>query len=155
MPAPAADDALPRLAFELTALLRADGHLCNVMTHISPGDWRAVEQAIVAILTPRARPAKLSKLARNLLDLLCDDLGIAGRAMRPFVFQAIGRVAGQGERARLEAGVRGLRRRASPDSPPRLAPAKAPGLGRPARPIPVHPLLLITAAPRSANGVRP
>ena len=38
------------LAFTLVALLRAEGHLCNVLTHVSSGDWRAIEQAIRAIL---------------------------------------------------------------------------------------------------------
>jgi len=161
MPAPAAnpstDRALPSLAFELATLLRADGHLCNVLTHISSGDWRAVEQAIVTILTPRAQPMKLSKLARNLLALLCDDLGITGRSMRPFVFQAIGRIAGEAEMKRLEARIRRLRRRVCADPLAGLAaaPRPAPGLVRAAQPIRVNLLPFIAASPRSANGVHP
>jgi NAD-dependent dihydropyrimidine dehydrogenase PreA subunit len=82
MPAPAAKatvgGTLAGLAFKLVALLRADGLLCNVLTHISSGDWCVVEQAILTILDPRASPEKLSKLARNMLELLSDDLGMTG-----------------------------------------------------------------------------
>lgn len=153
----AAGGALPRLAFEITAQLRADGHLCNVLTHVSSGDWRAVEQAMIAVLKPRARPETLSKLAGNLLELLCDDRGVAGRAMRPFVFQAIGRITGSAEMTRHEARVRRLRRRMSVESHAGLAAAAAPAPIRApaARRIPVHPLSSIAAQPRPANGVHP
>ena len=155
---PAAGGALAGLAFKLVALLRADGHLCNVLTHISSGDWRAVEQAILTILEPRAPPEKLSKLARNMLELLCDDLGITGRMMRPFVFQAIGRIAGKVEMKRLEAGIRRLRQRVSVNPSARLAgqrPSRPGGLRRRAQHTRVHPLPFIVASPRSAKQVHP
>ena len=155
---PAAGGALAGLAFKLVALLRADGHLCNVLTHISSGDWRAVEQAILAILEARASPENLSKLARNMLELFCDDLGLTGRMMRPFIFEAIGRIAGKAEMKRLEARIRRLRQRAAVNPLARLAgqrPSRPEGLRRRARHTRVHPLPFIGASPRSANGVHP
>lgn len=115
MPAPFTV-ALDDLSFTLVALLRAEGHLCNVLTHISSGDWRAVEQAIVAILTPRASSKKLSTVARNILELACDNRGVTGRIMGPFFFNAIVRVAGKPEGKRLEKKIRRLRRRMVLDS---------------------------------------
>ena len=102
----AADGASAGLSFTLVALLRADWHLCNVLTHVSSGDWRAVEQAINAILEPRTPPRRLSNIARNMLELLCDDRGVTGRRMRPFFFEAMARVAGRAEMKRLEAKIR-------------------------------------------------
>lgn len=103
------------LSFALVALLRADGHLCNVLTHIASGDWRAVEQAIVVILSPRASSKKLSNVARNILELACDNRGITGRIMGPFFFNAIVRIAGRPAGKRLEKKVRHMRRRMSLD----------------------------------------
>jgi hypothetical protein len=103
--------AIGDLSFALVALLRADGHLCNVLTHIASGDWRAVEQAIVVILSPRASPKKLSNVARNILELACDNRGITGRIMGPFFFNAIARIAGRPAGKRLEKRIRHLRRR--------------------------------------------
>jgi hypothetical protein len=134
MLAPAAkssvDADLADLAFTLVALLRGDGHLCNVLTHIASGDWRAIERAILSILTPRITPKKLSGVARNLLELLCDNRGVTGPLMRPFFFGAIERVAGRAEMRRLEAKVQRLRRRISADLPACRAPQ---GPDRPAR----------------------
>ena len=122
-PAAAVDD----LSFALVALLRAEGHLCNVLTHIASGDWRAVEQAIVAILTPRTSSRKLSNLARNILELACDNRGVTGRIMGPFFFNAIVRIAGKTDGKRLEKKIRRLRRRMSSDGQVHL-------MARPARP---------------------
>ena len=107
--------AIDDLSFALVALLRADGHLCNVLTHIASGNWRAVEQAIVVILSPRASSKKLSNMARNILELACDNRGITGRIMGPFFFNAIVRIAGRPAGKRLEKKIRHLRRRMSLD----------------------------------------
>jgi hypothetical protein len=139
-PAKSATVDVGNLAFTLVALLRADGHLCNVLTHISSGDWRGVERALVAILTPRTPAGRLSKVARNILELLCDDRGVTGRIMRPFFLDAIARIAGRPERKRLENKIARLRCRMSLDDRARSAhPQRAPRrsaertrLGRPA-----------------------
>lgn len=110
---------LADLAFTLTALLRADGHSSNVLTHIASGNWDAIEQAVRAILEPRTSPKKLSSIARNILELLCDDRGVTGRLMRPLFFESIKRIAGKAEMKRLEAKIRRLRHRISADPPAR------------------------------------
>jgi hypothetical protein len=155
---PFASGALASLAFKLVALPRANGHLCNVLTHISSDDWRAVDQAILMILEPRAPPEKLSKLARNMIELLCDDLGITGHMMQPFVFKAIGRIAGRAEMKRLEARIRRLHQCVSVDPPARLAyqrSSRPASIRRGAQHARVHRLPFIVASPRSANGVHP
>jgi hypothetical protein len=124
-PAAAVDD----LSFALVALLRAEGHLCNVLTHIASGDWRAVERAIVVILTPRTSSKKLSDLARNILELACDNRGVTGRIMGPFFFNAIIRIAGKKDGKRLERKIRRLRRRMSLDAQLQLM-ARPPQPGR-------------------------
>ncbi len=143
------------LAFTLVALLRTHGHLCNVLTHIASGDWRAVEQAIAAILEPRISPKKLSPLARNLLELLCDNRGVSGRIMRPFFFAAVAGAAGKAEMRRIELKIRRLRARMASD--PRAPSARRTlrrGRGRrPARHGPVPPFSAVVAAPSLANGV--
>jgi hypothetical protein len=109
------------LASTLVALLRTDGHLCNVLTHISRDDWHAIEVAIAAILRPRAAPNQLSNVAQNMLELICDDRGVTGRLMRPFFFEAVGRIAGKPEMERLKKRVERLRRRMSGGARLRLA----------------------------------
>ncbi len=118
--------AVADLSFTLVALLRAEGHLCNVLTHISSGDWHAVEHAIVTILSPRTSPKKLSNVARNILELVCDNLGVTGHIMRPFFFNAIVRIAGKPEMKRLERKIGRLRHRMSLDGQARLPPARRP-----------------------------
>ncbi len=104
---------LDQLGFRLAALLRTDAHLCNVLTHISSGDWRAVESAIIAILRPRASARKLSGLACNILQLICDERGPTGRILRPFFFTAIERTAGRRQMRCLLERTAALRRRTS------------------------------------------
>jgi hypothetical protein len=145
------DDASIDLAFTLVSLLRADGYLCNVLTHVSSDDWRAVERAINAILEPRTPPRRLSNIPRNLLELLCDDRGIAGRIMRPFFFAAVAQVAGTAEMKRHEARIRRLRRRISCDP---MA-CRAPRTPRPASRARIRPLPAFAPAPQQANGVSP
>jgi hypothetical protein len=146
------------LAFTLVALLRTEGHLCNVLTHISSGDWHAVEQAIVAILSPRNSSKKLSNIARNILELVCDDHGVTGRIMRPFFFNAIARIAGEPERKRLERKIRRLRCRMSLDASVRLAHprrARKSGNARCARQIHFDRPASILGVVEDANGARP
>ncbi len=146
------------LSFTLVALLRADGHLCNVLTHISAGDWRAVERAIVAILNSRTSSKKLSPVARNILELVCDDRGVTGRLMRPFFFNAIARIAGKPEMIRLERKIRRLRGRMSLDAEMRLAPrrrARKPGGARSARQIRFHEAVGALVMAQANNGAGP
>jgi len=106
--------AVDDLSFAWVALLRADGHLCNVLTRIVSGDWRAVEQTIVAMLSPRASSKKLlSNMASDILELACDNRGKTGRIMGPFFFNAIVRITGRPAGRRLEKKIRRLRRRMS------------------------------------------
>lgn len=112
--------SIDELSFTLVALLRAEGHLCNVLTHISSGDWRAVERAIVIILSPRTSPKKLSSVAQNIVELVCDNRGVTGRIMRPFFFNAIERIAGKTYEKRLKKKIFRLRHRMSLDVQVRL-----------------------------------
>lgn len=114
-PARAKSQEAEELAFGLVARLRAEGHLSNVLTHLSAGKWGAVEQAIAAILRPRAATKRLSGLARNILELVCDDRGVTGRRMRPFFFAQIAEMAGKAHAARIERRIRRLRVRVASD----------------------------------------
>jgi hypothetical protein len=102
---------LDDLTFTLVALLRADGHLCNVLTHVGSGNWRTVEQAIASILYPRTRPKALSNVARNILELVCDKRGVSGPIMRSYFFDVIERTAGRPRMKLLERKIRRLRQR--------------------------------------------
>ena len=114
--------AVDDLSFALVALLRADGHLCNALTRIVSGDWRAVEQTIVAMLSPRVSSKKLSNMASDILELACANRGKTGRIMGPFFFNAIVRIAGRPAGRRLEKKIRHLRRRMSLESQVHLVP---------------------------------
>lgn len=154
----AAAIGLGDLTFTLVALLRAEGHLCNVLTHISSGDWRAVEQSIAAILNSRASPKKLSNVARNILELICDDRGVTGRIMRPFFFEAIARIAGRREMERLEKQVHRLRSQMSFDAQARSARSrrlKKPADARHIQQVHVNPLVAPSEMVQCANGARP
>ena len=108
------------LVLTLVALLRADGHLCNVLTHVGSGNWGAVEAGIASILHPRTTPKQLSNVARNILQLICDGRGVTGPIMRPFVFNIIARVEGPTQMRRLKKKIWRLRHRmaleVAPDS---------------------------------------
>lgn len=114
----AASTDLDDLVFTLVALLRAHGHLCNVLTHVASGNWRAVEQGITSILSPRTTPKRLSDVARNILQLICDGRGDTGPIMRSFVFDVIARVEGRSQMRRLEKKIGRLRRRISREAGP-------------------------------------
>lgn len=127
---------LDDLTFTLVALLRADGHLSNVLTHVASGDWRAVEQAIASILHPRTRPKALSDITRNILRLICDDRGVTGPIMRSVFFDIVARTAGRPQMKRLEKKIRRLRHRMALEAAP--APqAHPPANNEPARTRPV------------------
>jgi hypothetical protein len=76
--------SLDDLGFRLAAAFGRHGHICNVLTHISDGNWAKLEQALRTILDPQARSRDLSPLARNIIDLICADRGVTGRIMRPY-----------------------------------------------------------------------
>ena len=109
---------LDDLTFTLVALLRADGHLCNVLTHVGSGNWRTVEQAIASILYPRTRPKALSNVARNILELVCDNRGVSGPIMRSYFFDVIKRTAGQPRMKLLKKKIRRLRQRMALEGTP-------------------------------------
>ena len=153
-----AGEASVDLAFTLVALLRADGHLGNVLTHVSSGDWRAIELAIRAILDPRAAPQRLTGIARNILELVCDEGGVTGRLMRPFFFSAVASIAVESEMRRLEAQIQRLRRGDSCDPPARPAsrtPRQASRREARSPDARLRPLSAIAAAPQQANGASP
>jgi hypothetical protein len=72
------------LALTMVANFRAHPHVCNVMTHISGGNWTKVEKAMAAILDVTRTDAELSKLATNIVDLICAERGTTGRILKPF-----------------------------------------------------------------------
>ena len=158
LPPKLAAAAVDDLSFTLVALLRAEAHLCNVLTHISTGDWRAVEQAIIAILNSRTSSKKLSPVARNILELVCDDRGVTGRIMRPFFFNAIARITGKPEMKRLERKIRRLRCRMSLDAEAGVAPprrARKSSSARPVRRVQFHAALDGLGVTRATNGAGP
>lgn len=109
------------LALTLVANFRAHPHVCNVMTHISGGSWPKVEKALVEILDRERAPAKLSKLAANIVDLACAERGVTGRIFKPFLQQllsvTVSAAASQAIRAHLDNLFAGL------NEPARLAQA--------------------------------
>jgi hypothetical protein len=71
------------LAFRTLVEFKAHPHLNNVLTHISGGDWRKVEQSLCFILDPSAEKRERSRLTKNILDLMCADRGVTGRILKP------------------------------------------------------------------------
>ncbi|MDE2379522.1 hypothetical protein [Bradyrhizobium sp.] len=118
--------ATPELAFHLVAAFRAHPHVCNVLTHVSRADWRAVERALNVILDPATTSEGLSPLARNLVELMCAERGVTGRILKPCFHGVLDRLLApdRSERliARVEALYLGLEWRAQPPAP---APANA------------------------------
>lgn len=107
----------------LVATLRGHGHLCNVLTHIGGGDWRAIEAAIGTVLRPRTRATRLDAVARNIVELVCDGRGVSGPIMRAVFFHAVARAAGRAQVKRLERKVARLRERMRAQLEPRPRPA--------------------------------
>ena len=66
------------------AVFRNHGHINNVLTHLSGGDWARIEEALRGILDPSSTGAGLSPLARNLVHLLEAEGGVSGRIAKPY-----------------------------------------------------------------------
>ena len=97
--------ALDDLVFSVVAAFRRHPHINNVLTHISEGSWSLVEQALRVILDPLAGSGDLSPLARNIVDLMCADRGIAGRILKPYYRDLLTNVLGPRIAALLVAHV--------------------------------------------------
>ena len=95
----------------LVAILRADGHFCNVLTHLGRGNWQGIEAAIGAILAPRTRPSDLDGIARNVLELICDRRGVTAPIMQSVFFRTIDREVSRYQAGRLKSKIRRLRRK--------------------------------------------
>lgn len=102
-----------QLSFALIARLRGHGHLCNVLTHVGAGNWRAIEQAIATILRPRARPSEFNPIVRNIVELICDGRGVTGPIMRAVFFDTVAKEAGAERTAQLRRKVARMRQRMS------------------------------------------
>jgi hypothetical protein len=72
------------LAAFVSMSFRNHGHLGNVLTHISAGNWKRVEEALFAILDPYANSASLTPLAHNIVELMCAEGGVTGRILKPY-----------------------------------------------------------------------
>ncbi|MBC6718730.1 hypothetical protein H9Q09_21340 [Aurantimonas sp. DM33-3] len=77
------------LAVTMVANFRAHPHICNVMTHISGGNWTKIKETMAAILDVSSADATLSKLAENIVELICADGGTTGRILKPFFDQML------------------------------------------------------------------
>ncbi|MEC5293505.1 hypothetical protein VSX64_23295 [Aurantimonas sp. C2-6-R+9] len=93
------------LAAIVVASFRANGHICNVMTHISGARWDRVEEAIRVILDPCAGKRQMTPLAANILDLLCAEHGVTGRIVKPYFEVLLGRLLPADVAARMCAHV--------------------------------------------------
>jgi len=115
------------LVLALIAALRGHGHLCNVLTHVGLGNWRAIEQAIVSILRPGTRARELNAIARNIVELLVDGRGVTGPIMRDVFFAAMVAEAGPDRSRRLKRKIAHLGERMRQ---PARRPADAPSADR-------------------------
>ena len=68
--------SLDELVFSVVAAFRRHGHVDNVRSRISGGDWTEVEQALRSIPDPFAVRRDLSPPAQNIIDLMCADRGV-------------------------------------------------------------------------------
>jgi hypothetical protein len=100
--------SVDELVFTVIAAFRGHGHINNVLTHISGGNWVQVEQALRVILDPCARSRDISPLARNIIDLMCADRGVTGRIVKPFYRELLAAVLGQQMASHLVAHVTAL-----------------------------------------------
>lgn len=100
-----ADVDLDNLVFRVVAAFRRHPHVNNVLTHIARADWRAVEQAVRAILDPCSLARDLSPLACNIVDLMCADRGVTGRILKPYYQELLGIMLGKRVAERFIAHV--------------------------------------------------
>lgn len=99
---------LEKLVLIVVAAFRCHPHISNVVTHISGGNWKRVEQALSTILDPLSERHDLSPLALNLVDLMCAERGVTGRILRPYFQDLIAVVLRPSVAARLVAHVTSL-----------------------------------------------
>ena len=97
------------LSFALIARLRGHGHLCNVLTHVGSGNWRAIEQSIASILRPRARVSHLDAIARNIVELVTDGRGTTGPIMHAVFYETVTRETGAEQAKRIKRKIDRLR----------------------------------------------
>lgn len=91
------DVSSPReLAAFVAMSFRNHGHLGNVLTHISAGNWKRVEEALCAILDPCANSGSLTPLACNIVELMCAEGGVTGRILKPYYQRLLNDALGEG-----------------------------------------------------------
>ncbi len=81
------------LAAHLAVAFRDHPHINNVMTHISSANWQRIEQALAELLDADRPSACLSRLSRNILQLICAERGVTGRILKPYVAALLDRIA--------------------------------------------------------------
>ncbi len=96
------------LAAGLLAAFRAHGHVCNILTHVSGGNWGEVERTLLLILDPSTSRADLTPLAENVLDLLLAENGVAGRVAAPYFQQTLLRLLPRNAAGRIWTHVASL-----------------------------------------------
>lgn len=89
-----------QLADYLAAAFRDHPHINNVMTHIGGANWQGIEHALAELLDADRPSPSLSRLARNILQLICAERGVTGRVLKPYVASLLERIA-PGDTARL------------------------------------------------------
>ncbi len=89
------------LAAHIAVAFRDHPHINNVMTHISGANWQNVERALAELLDADRTSTSLSRLARNILQLLCAERGVTGRIVKPYVTGILNHIT-QGETAWLQ-----------------------------------------------------
>ncbi len=97
-----------KLAFRMVAAFRAHSHVNNVLTHISRGNWVAVEQSLRRIFDPVTTGAILSPLEQNLVDLMHAERGVTGRVLKPFFRDRLGQFLEAEQVEKVCAHVEGL-----------------------------------------------
>lgn len=99
---------LDQVVFILVASFRGHGHINNVLTHISRGNWDRIEQALRHIFDSSTVSHDLSQLERNIVELMCADRGVTGRILKPFYQELIVTILGKTTASRLIAHVNSL-----------------------------------------------
>ncbi len=101
-------EPVDNLTFVVVAVLRTHGHISNVLTHISGGNWSRVEEAFREILDRKSVSRDLSPLAQNIVELLRADRGITGRIMRPYFHDLLDTILEPNIAAALSSHITGL-----------------------------------------------
>lgn len=98
----------PGLASFVATAFRHHRHLGNVLTHVSGGNWKRVEEALRAILDPSADSTNLTPLARNIVELMYADRGVTGRILKPYYQGLLISALGEDVARRVIANVMAL-----------------------------------------------